>query len=147
QAWLDQLAEPDAQSAAYLQLLGLDAPAGRDAQVEGPKRLAAALGETCAGTLARPGDEICMLSESGCLQRLRQDQQALAAHLQRHHELLQRYEKLLTLQDYRTLGQVSLSEPMPAYGALIKANQLRTLQALVLIDENRGAEALQLLEQ
>lgn len=147
QAWLDQLAEPDAQSAAYLQLLGLDASAGSDAQAEGRQRLAAALAEPAGARLELPGDEICVLSETGCLQRLRQERQALATHLQQHHELLQRYEKLLTLQDYRTLGQVSLSEPMPAYGALIKANQLRTLQALMLIDANRGAEALQLLEQ
>lgn len=149
QAWLDQLAEPEAKSAAYLQLLGLDAPAGSDPLVEGRKRLSAADADadTDAGGLAMPGDEICLLTEAGCLQQLRQDRQALAAHLQQHHELLQRYEKLLTLQDYRTLSQVSISEPMPAYGAMIKANQLRTLQALLLIEENRGAAALQLLEQ
>lgn len=147
QAWLDQLAEPEAKSTAYLQLLGLDAPAGSDPLVEGRKRLLAASIDAEAGGLPMPGDEICLLTETGCLQQLRQDRQALSAHLQQHHELLQRYEKLLTLQDYRTLSQVSISEPMPAYGAMIKANQLRILQALVLIEENRGDAALQLLEQ
>ena len=147
QAWLDQLAEPEAKSAAYLQLLGLDAPAGSDPLVEGRKRLSAANIDAEASGLAIPGDEICSLTESGCLQRLLQDREARGAHLHQHRELLQRYEELLTLEDYRTLSKVSMSEPMPAYGALIKANQLRALQALGLIDEKRGAEALQLLEQ
>lgn len=145
QAWLDQVAvgEP---SDAYYQLLGLDAPAGIDPQVEGRKRLTADKNAAPAATLTLPGDELCSLGASGCLQGWRAEPGKLQALLTTHAELLLRYEKLLTLRDYRSLSQPVMDEPMPSYMALLKGNQLRSAIALALIEEKRNTEAMALFE-
>lgn len=159
QAWLEQVAKVEGDSAAYYQLFGLDSPAGSDAQAAGRKRLMAyhqwlashgpekampAVDEPAR--LALPGDELCALAKPGCLARLRQAPAALAALLSDHAELLQRYQQLLALEDYRTLSRPSQSEPMVEYRYLGKAAQLRGAQALLLAEQGKGAAALALLQ-
>ncbi len=159
QAWLEQVAKVEGDSAAYYQLFGLDSPAGSDPQAAGRKRLMAyhqwlashgpekampAVDEPAR--LALPGDELCALAKPGCLARLRQDPVSLAALLSDHDELLQRYQQLLALEDYRTLSRPSQSEPMVEYRYLSKAAQLRGAQALLLAEQGKGTAALALLQ-
>ncbi|WJN59653.1 hypothetical protein [Pseudomonas sp. SO81] len=158
-AWLDEPAVP-ADSTAYYQLLGLDAPAGQDPQKVG-RQLAQAHRQRRAEhgpydqmppavdgqRIELPGKELCALGEGDCLQQLRQDRAALAALLSRHGELLRRYESLLALNDYRTLSQPSMDEPLANFTTLDRANRLRAAQALALAVDGRGEEALAVLQQ
>lgn len=159
QVWLEQIDKVEGDSAAYYQLFGLDSPAGSDPQAAGRKRLEAyhhwlashgsekampAVDEPARLTL--PGDELCALAKPGCLERLRQDPVALAALLSKYDELLQRYQQLLALEDYRTLSQPSQSEPLPVYAVLRQAGLLRGAQALALAEQGDGAPALALLQ-
>ncbi|MDG9923364.1 MULTISPECIES: hypothetical protein [unclassified Pseudomonas] len=157
-AWLDEPAAP-ADSAAYYQLLGLDAPVGQDPQTVGRQlvqahrhwraehgpydQMVSAGGER----IELPGKELCALGEAGCLEQLRQDRAALAELLNRHGELLRRYERLLALNDYRTLSQPSMDEPLANFTTLDRANRLRGAQALALALDERGDEALAILQQ
>jgi hypothetical protein len=157
-AWL---AEPEASadSAAYYQLLGLDAPAGQEPQAVG-RRLVQAhrhwraqhdLTESMAAVdsqrIELPGAELCALGEGNCLQQLREDRAALAELLVRHGELLRRYEQLLALDDYSSLSQPSMDEPLANFTTLDRANRLRAAQALALALDGRGDEALAALQQ
>ncbi|QKE65211.1 hypothetical protein HNE05_18235 [Aquipseudomonas campi] len=159
QRWLEQVAKVEGDSAAYYQLFGLDSPAGSEPQAAGRSRLVAhrqwlashgpaqampAVDEP--ERLALPGDELCALAKLGCLARLRQEPATLAALLSDHDELLQRYQQLLALEDYRTLSLPSQSEPLLAYPFLGKAAQLRGVQALLLAEQGNGAAALALLQ-
>jgi hypothetical protein len=158
-AWLDESAAP-ADSTAYYQLLGLNAPAGQEPQAVG-RQLAQAhrqwraehgpydlLASAADGErIELPGKELCALGEPDCLQQLRQDRAALAELLARHGELLRRYENLLALNDYRTLSQPSMDEPLANFTTLDRANRLRGAQALALAGDARGDEALALLQQ
>lgn len=159
QTWLEEVGKVEGDSAAYYQLFGLDSPAGADPQAAGRKRLEAyhqwlanhgsgqampAVDEPARLTL--PGDELCALAKPGCLARLRQDPAALATLLSDHDELLQRYQQLLALEDYRTLSQPSQSEPLLEYRYLGAAAQLQGVQALLLAEQGNGAAALALLQ-
>lgn len=158
QAWLEPPAE-SADSAAYFQLLGLDAPAGQEPQAVGRQLLQAHrqwraqhdLSEPMAAVASErielPGAELCMLGEGDCVQRLREDRAVLAELLVRHGELLRRYETLLALQDYRSLSQSSMDEPLANFTTLDRANRLRAAQALALALDGRGDEALAALQQ
>lgn len=158
QAWLEPPAE-SAESAAYFQLLGLDAPAGQEPQAVGRQRVQAHrqwrtqhdLSEPMAAVASErielPGAELCMLGEGDCVQRLREERAVLAELLVRHGELLRRYETLLALQDYRSLSQPSMDEPLANFTTLDRANRLRAAQALALALDGRGDEALALLQQ
>lgn len=159
EAWLDEPVAP-AGSAAYYQLLGLDAPAGQDPQAVGRQLVQAhrqwraehgpydLMASAVDGQrIELPGKELCALGEGDCLQQLREDRAALAELLARHGELLQRYENLLALNDYRTLGQPSMDEPLANFTTLDRANRLRGAQALALAVDGRGDEALALLQQ
>ena len=156
-AWLQPpSATPD--SFAYYQLLGLDAPAGKDPLVVGRQLLQAhrqwraqhGLSEPMVNDeserIALPGEALCALGEPDCLPRLRQDRAALAELLARNNELLQRYDKLLALSDYRTLAEPSMDEPLANFTSLLQANRLRAAQVLALAEDGRGAEALALLQ-
>lgn len=159
EAWLDEPVAP-AGSAAYYQLLGLDAPAGQDPQAVGRQLVQAhrqwraehgpydLMASAVDGQrIELPGKELCALGEGDCLQQLRQDRAALAELLTRHGELLRRYESLLTLNDYRTLGPPSMDEPLANFTTLDRANRMRGAQALALALDGRGDEALALLQQ
>lgn len=158
-AWLDEPAAP-AESSAYYQLLGLDAPAGQQPHAagrqlvqahrqwraeHGPSELLASAAD--GERIELPGKELCALSEPDCLQQLHADRAALAELLARHGELLRRYENLLALNDYRTLSQPSMDEPLANFTTLDRANRLRGAQALALAADGRGEEALTLLQQ
>ncbi|MEO4049158.1 hypothetical protein AAFN46_18990 [Pseudomonas sp. CAU 1711] len=167
--WLDEPLDPQARawlappapgdSAAYYQLLGLDAPAGQDPQAVGRQRVQAhrqwraehsfskLMASAAGDRIALPGDELCVLGEGDCLQQLREDRAVLGELLVRHAELLRRYENLLALQDYRSLSPPSMDEPLANFTSLERANRLRMAQALALAEDGRGAEALALLEQ
>lgn len=158
QAWLEPPAE-SADSAAYFQLLGLDAPAGQEPQVVGRQRVQAhrqwraehgpyeQMVSAGGERIELPGKELCALGEAGCLEQLGQDRAALAELLNRNGELLQRYERLLALNDYRTLSQPSVDEPLANFTTLDRANRLRGAQALALALDGRGDEALAILQQ
>ena len=157
QAWLEPAAP--AESAAYYQLLGMDAPAGQEPQAFGRQLLQAhqqwlakhGLNKPQAhadrARIELPGAELCRLGEGDCLQRLREDRVALGELLVRHGELLRRYETLLTLNDYRTLSQPSMNEPLANFTTLDSANRVRAVQILALALDGRGGEALALLQQ
>jgi hypothetical protein len=158
-AWLEEPAAP-AESSAYYQLLGLDAPAGQEPQAVGRQLVQAhrqwraehgpydLLASAAADQrIELPGKELCALGEPDCLQQLREDRAALAELLARHGELLLRYENLLALNDYRTLSQPSMDEPLANFTTLDRANRLRGAQALALAADGRGEEALALLQQ
>jgi len=156
-AWLDEPA--DADSSAYYQLLGLDAPAGEQPQAVGRRLLQAhrqwrsehgpydLLVSADGARIELPGQELCPLGEPACLRQLRGDRAALAELLARHGELLRRYEDLLALNDYRTLSQPSMDEPLANFTSLDRANRLRGARALALAVDGRGDEALALLQQ
>ncbi|MBD9413315.1 hypothetical protein IB234_01985 [Pseudomonas sp. PDM16] len=158
-AWLEE-SVATADSKAYYQLLGLDAPAGQHPQEAGRQMVEAHLqwraqhgpydlmvSATDGERLELPGKNLCALGDAGCLERLRQDSAGLAALLARHGELLRRYDSLLALDDYRTLAQPSVDEPLANYSSLGRANLLRAAQAMALAEDGRGGEALALLQQ
>ncbi|MEK1905012.1 MAG: hypothetical protein AAAB13_04470 [Pseudomonas sp.] len=154
QAWLDEVAAPKAESLAYYQLQGLDAPAGSDPQVVGRERLLAlasadrtpppALASTSLPLPER--DELCSLNEKDCLQRLQRGE-IKTALLTQHAELLRRYRQLLQLQDYRSFGQVDWPDVTRPLSALQRGNLLLGLQAFTLAHTGQGGEALELLQQ
>ena len=157
QAWL-QAPPAAAESAAYYQLLGLDAPAGDDPQQAGRRLLqahrqwrathdfSAAMAPVAGPRIERP-EPVCALGEPGCLPQLRDQRAQLDERLQRHAELLRRYAQLLALNDYRTLSQPSLDEPQAGFVSLERSGRLRALQALAMAEDGRGAEALALLQR
>lgn len=158
-AWLEEVAAPG-ESTAYHQLLGLDAPAGQDTAAAGRQILEAhrqwraqhryhepMVVEAERARIALPGKSLCALAEGDCLQRLRADRAGLDALLARHAELLERYQRLLALDDYHTLGLPSADEPLANFSSLDQANRLLAARALALADAGRGDEAQALLQQ
>ncbi|MDD0844796.1 hypothetical protein [Pseudomonas sp. Gutcm_11s] len=157
-AWL-QAPPAAAESVAYYQLLGLDAPAGQDPQAAGRQLLDAhrqwraehgfsdLLQPAAAAERIELPAGLCALGEPGCLQQLRDNPAQLAGLLARHAELRQRYENLLAQSDYRTLSQPSMDEPLANYTSLDRANRLLAAQALVLAEGGLGAAGLALLQQ
>ena len=157
QAWLEPAAP--AESAAYYQLLGMDAPAGEEPQAVGRQLLQAHQQWLASHGINKPqvpadrarielpGAELCRLGEGDCLQRLREDRAALGELLVRHGELLRRFENLLALNDYRTLSQPSMDEPLANLTSLERANRVRAAQGLALALDGRGGEALALLQR
>ena len=154
--WLEQAAADAGDSPAYYQLMGIDAPAGRDPQVEGRKRVAlyhqrllsqeAQSGAEIA-PLAMPGEALCVLGTQGCLQGLRQEPAEWQALLSQHRELLRRYQQLLMLEAPHSVARLGLDEPIPSYAAVLWGSRLRALQALQLAEEGQGDEALALLQE
>ncbi|WP_339409219.1 hypothetical protein [Pseudomonas sp. EA_35y_Pfl2_R5] len=154
--WLEQAAANVGESPAYYQLMGMDASAGRDPQIEGRKRVALyhqrllsqeAQPGADISTLAMPGRALCVLGAQGCLQRLRLEPTQRQALLSQHRELLQRYQQLLMLDAPHTVARPGLDEPIPNYAAVLRGNRLRALQALQLAEEGRGEDALALLQE
>ncbi|WP_339526798.1 hypothetical protein [Pseudomonas sp. EA_35y_Pfl2_R111] len=154
--WLEQAAANLGESPAYYQLMGMDAPAGRDPQIEGHKRVARyhqrlhsqeAHPRTDVSPLAMPGDALCVLGAQGCLQGLRHEPAERQALLSQHRELLQRYQQLLMLDAPHTVAKLGLDEPIPNYAAVLWGNRLRSLQALQLAEEGQGEDALALLQE
>lgn len=154
--WLEQAAADTGDSPAYYQLMGIDAPAGRDPEVEGRKRVAlyhqgllsreAQSGAEIA-PLAMPGEALCVLGTQGCLQGLRQEPAEWQALLSQHRELLRRYQQLLMLEAPHTVARLGLDEPIPNYVAVLWGSRLRALQSLQLAEEGQGEDALALLQE
>ncbi|MFP6863661.1 hypothetical protein [Pseudomonas sp.] len=154
--WLEQAVAGAGESPAYYQLMGIDAPAGRDPQIEGRKRVALyhqrllsqeAHPRTDVSPLAMPGEALCLLGAQGCLQGLRHESAERQALLSQHRELLQRYQQLLMLDAPHTLAQLGLEEPIPNYAAVLWGNRLCSLQALQLAEDGQGEDALALLQE
>jgi hypothetical protein len=154
--WLEQAVAGAGESPAYYQLMGIDAPADRDPQIEGRKRVALyhqrllsqeAHPRTDVSPLAMPGEALCLLGAQGCLQGLRHESAERQALLSQHRELLQRYQQLLMLDAPHTLAQLGLEEPIPNYAAVLWGNRLRSLQALQLAEDGQGEDALALLQE
>lgn len=148
QQWLRH--DGSGESRAFLQLLGMAAPAGADVQEHGRQllerhrryELDEAMPESPPG-LALP--ELCRLGEGSCLERLQERPEQIGRWLEEHAELRQRYLELLPLSDYRSLTSPGPDEPFPAFMALERANRLLALEALQLASQGQAQQAMDLL--
>ncbi len=155
-SWLTQAQGGARQSAAYLYLAGLDAPAEQAPQQLGALRLAAYQDwltqraadqppPTTRDVLPLPeGDLLCPIETPGCFARLLAAGQ-LQAFDDAHGLLRQRYEQFLALDDYRTLHGADISAPTLPLAYLLKGQQLFDLHVLHVAQQGDGQAAGQLL--
>lgn len=166
--WLrDEPLNPQAQewlkptegtSQAYVFLLGLDAAADQSPAALGQQRLQAhrqwrashGFGEPQPASqhsaqLALPGEALCLISEPECLARLLGEAQVGVTLLEQHGLLLQRYQQLLALEDYRTLAAPSPDEPMPNIRMLESGNLLLAMRAVQQASQGQVDQARELL--
>lgn len=160
QQWLKQARSKPTQSAAYVFLVGLDAPLRHSPAALGAARLQAyeqwlashgpvpGFQPAAQASLTLPaGVEFCSIEAPSCFTSLQQRPERLPQVLAEHAALLSRYRYFLRLQDYRTLTSPGLAEPLPPLLYLARAQQLLSLQALQLGLAGEGAAALALLEE
>lgn len=155
--WQQQVRSATDESHAYLYLSGLDAPADQQPEALGAIRLqhyerwyenrkdvtdvdfvAAAV-----PTITLPeGELFCAIEVVGCFDTLLVQATELAETDDKHRVLRERYEQLLTLDDYRTLTSISLAEPILPLIAMSKGQQLFHLHVLrmALNGESQGAQ-------
>uniref|UniRef100_A4Y107 Uncharacterized protein n=1 Tax=Ectopseudomonas mendocina (strain ymp) TaxID=399739 RepID=A4Y107_ECTM1 len=155
-SWLTQVQGGARQSAAYLYLAGLDAPAEQAPQQLGALRLAAYQDWLTQRAADQPppatrdvlplpeGDLLCPIETPGCFARLLADGQ-LQAFDDAHGLLRQRYEQFLALDDYRTLHGADISAPTLPLAYLLKGQQLFDLHVLHVAQQGDGQAAGQLL--
>ncbi len=154
--WLTQVQGGARQSAAYLYLAGLDAPAEQAPQQLGALRLAAYQDWLTQRAADQPppatrdmlplpeGDLLCPIETPGCFARLLAAGQ-LQAFDDAHGLLRQRYEQFLALDDYRTLHGADISAPTLPLAYLLKGQQLFDLHVLHVAQQGDGQAAGQLL--
>lgn len=155
-SWLTQVQGGARQSAAYLYLAGLDAPAEQAPQQLGALRLAAYQDWLTQRAADQPppatrdvlplpeGDLLCPIETPGCFARLLAAGQ-LQAFDDAHGLLRQRYEQFLALDDYRTLHGADISAPTLPLAYLLKGQQLFDLHVLHVAQQGDGQAAGQLL--
>ncbi|MGA4320517.1 hypothetical protein [Ectopseudomonas hydrolytica] len=155
-SWLTQVQGGARQSAAYLYLAGLDAPAEQAPQQLGALRLAAYQDWLTQRAADQPppatrdvlplpeGDLLCPIETPGCFARLLADGQ-LQAFNDAHGLLRQRYEQFLALDDYRTLHGADISAPTLPLAYLLKGQQLFDLHVLHVAQQGDGQTAGRLL--
>ncbi|GIZ10808.1 hypothetical protein [Pseudomonas sp. NCCP-436] len=148
QQWLSH--DGSGESQAFLQLLGMAAPAGVDVRDYARQLLQRhrqfglndAMPEG-SQSLALP--ELCRLGEGRCLARLQTRPEQIGRWLEEHAELRRRYLELLPLSDYRSLTSPGPDEPLPAFMVLERANRLLALEALQLASQGQAQQAMNLL--
>lgn len=158
--WLRDARHEGADSAAFLYLMGMDAPADQAPEAYGRERLDiyerwyAQHGATDDFRLpGRPALELpeipqlCALEEKGCWASLVARDGELDTWVQRHAVLVDRYHHLLALDDYRTLTSGGASEPLPRLSYLIRAQQMAGLQLMQRARRGEGDEARRLLAE
>ncbi|PSL10970.1 hypothetical protein CLV44_12450 [Marinobacterium halophilum] len=135
-------AEPPESSRAYTYLMGIHSAAGQSPAATGHRLLAqireqeqsaapSSVSTTLNDELALPeGPLFCPFKQTGCLESLFANEAALAAAVQEHGELLQRWQTFLSIDDYAVLTRPRLSEPFPHYQYLLKASRLAILQSI-----------------
>jgi hypothetical protein len=156
-SWLTQVQGGARQSAAYLYLAGLDAPAEQAPQQLGALRLAAYQDWLTQRAADQPppatgdvlplpeGDLLCPIETPGCFARLLAAAGQLQAFDDAHGLLRQRYEQFLALDDYRTLHEADISAPTLPLAYLLKGQQLFDLHVLRVAQQGDGQAAGQLL--
>lgn len=156
-SWLTQVQGGARQSAAYLYLAGLDAPAEQAPQQLGALRLAAYQDWLTQRAADQPppatrdvlplpeGDLLCPIETPGCFARLLAAAGQLQAFDDAHGLLRQRYEQFLALDDYRTLHGADISAPTLPLAYLLKGQQLFDLHVLHVAQQGDGQAAGQLL--
>ena len=155
--WLTQVQGGARQSAAYLYLAGLDAPAEQAPQQLGALRLAAYQDWLTQRAADQPppatrdvlplpeGDLLCPIETPGCFARVLAAAGQLQAFDDAHGLLRQRYEQFLALDDYRTLHGADISAPTLPLAYLLKGQQLFDLHVLHVAQQGDGQAAGQLL--
>ena len=91
------------------------------------------------------GDVYCHNSESGCINRLRNNSAKLADELKQHRTLVNRYKKLFSYHDYKSLIPPSVTEIIADFQYLTKANKLSqfsVLQAIAAGNQETAASVL-----
>lgn len=156
-SWLTQVQGGARQSAAYLYLAGLDAPAEQAPQQLGALRLAAYQDWLTQRAADQPppatrdvlplpeGDLLCPIETPGCFARLLAAAGQLQAFDDAHGLLRQRYEQFLALDDYRTLHGADISAPTLPLAYLLKGQQLFDLHVLHVAQQGDGQAAGRLL--
>lgn len=161
---LISLAEPADDSQAFRYLLGIHSPAGSDPEAVGQALLEQirqhekawasqpfAPDETgiypaLEQTLPEPsGPLFCQFSQPDCLASIIDASETLSQTVSEHQELLQRWHAFSQLSDYRVLTRPHLSEPLPLYLYLIKANRLSILNSFRIAQEGQPERARQQL--
>lgn len=162
QAWLLP-AEPQAtHSEVYLLLLGINAPVGQSPRELGAGTLAAYQAWRVAHSVSEPfspdqhamlpmpgGDFFCPITQAECFVWLVERSPELPSIIGAHGELLERYRQFLAFDDYLTLAQPGLDEPVPALSYLLRGAHLLGLQALqqALAGKTHAASVLLLEER
>ncbi|MFE8073331.1 hypothetical protein QQM79_19920 [Marinobacteraceae bacterium S3BR75-40.1] len=88
------------------------------------------------------GPAFCEFDEPGCLRRLLEDPEIVAEALDEHALLAQRYGVFLGLDDYRTLSDPLIEEPVPPFQYLIKGARLALLKSVARFQEGDVQKAL-----
>ncbi|KIV65688.1 hypothetical protein SZ55_3826 [Pseudomonas sp. FeS53a] len=158
--WLRDARHEGADSAAFLYLMGMDAPADQTPEAYGRERLDIYERWYAQHGLADdaqlpdlPGLELseipqlCDLGQDGCWESLVAREGELDAWVRDHGLLIGRYNHLLTLDDYQTLTTEGASEPLPKLSPLNRAQQMFGLQIMQRARSGEGEEARRLLAE
>jgi hypothetical protein len=160
-AFLEQ-AEPAEQSEAYLYLLGIVAAEGEDPLKVGKQLFADMqqaerdyqLGDESFGyegypeenKLALPeGKYFCGSRDEQCWPTLFSNPSEIDQVIRDHATLLERYQSLVQLMDYRSLSKPTSLETFPPFDYLLKANRLVVLNTIYMAHIAEPAQAVEML--
>ncbi|MDG9784029.1 hypothetical protein QMA71_09565 [Pseudomonas otitidis] len=158
--WLRDARHEGADSAAFLYLMGMDAPADQAPEAYGRERLDAyqrwrarhsAVDEYSPPqlpTLDLPTDPLlCSIEQNGCWANQLAHPVELEAQVRSHILLAARYSELLALDDYQTLTTAGAAEPWPSMAYLDHAQRVFGAQVLLQARQGSGEEARERLAQ
>ena len=159
-----EMAKPEGVNTAWFYLMGFGASPEVDPAYIGRQRYWAIVQANAAmnrtrdevvvaeipgsDVLARPvGDVHCALHEKTCVGAILEQQHEIAAELQQHAVLTERYQKFMSLQGYRSLTTVARGLPMPRFQWLIEGTRLVGLQAIHEALNGHHGLAIELLDK
>jgi hypothetical protein len=96
-------------------------------------------------TLLPEGDIYCQLLEPNCSRFLFQDVSVLESTLEKYKLILKRYNEFIQYNDYSTLTQPTISEPLPYFYPAIKANRLLLVKSIVQAKHANTDQAMTIL--
>ena len=149
----------DPAANAYFMLLGLRAAPGEDAQALGIRLDKAAYDHfaNAAAAAALPDDAAlrgnatlgpewgtklrCNPFEKDCLAQRLALRAELGALLEQKGFLVERYQRILQLPDYRDRPMLGMNESMPTFSDFLDLDAYAQARIAVLVDEGREAEA------